>query len=82
MASWVSETGYDLMGKSDSRFMEGVYKFVRAQFNYNPSLTLPQFFTVGFAERKLIFVSELIQMTKEKHKELKKSQDSKRRAPM
>jgi hypothetical protein len=51
VAQFISEMGYELLGKSDSKFMENVYKFARNHFNYRPTLNLAQFFSTGFAER-------------------------------
>ena len=42
--------------------MEVVYRLLRDEFNYRPRLTRDQFFTVGFAEMKLIFLGDLIRM--------------------
>jgi hypothetical protein len=75
VAQWISENGYELMGKSDARFIEGAYKFLRKEFNYHPSLTIAQFFAVGYAERKAILLSDMIRLCKEKHNELEKKVD-------
>ncbi|KAJ3108952.1 Centrosomal protein of 44 kDa [Phlyctochytrium planicorne] len=62
LASYISERGHDLYGKRDTRFIEAVYKLLRDEFNYRPTLTKNQFFSMGFAERKLIFISDLIRL--------------------
>lgn len=80
VAQWIQEVGCDLMGKSDSRFMEGVYKLLRGQFNYNPSLTLPQFFTLGFAVHKAMLLTDLIEHVKSKDAEIRKLKEPKKRA--
>jgi hypothetical protein len=57
--------------------MESVYKFVRDHLSVKPTLTLPQFFSDGFAEHKMIFVCEVIDKAKKKAAELKKEDDAK-----
>ena len=79
VALWVIDNGLDLMGKNDSKFMELVYKLVRVHFGFNPTITLPQFFSSGFAERKLIFTADLIKYVKDKHKELARAEQSKKK---
>ncbi|PFX16758.1 Centrosomal protein of 44 kDa [Stylophora pistillata] len=62
---------YELYGKTDSRFMETVYKVLRDEFGYKPQLTREQFLTIGFAERKIIFLCAILKLLREKHNELK-----------
>ncbi|KAJ3287894.1 Centrosomal protein of 44 kDa, partial [Blyttiomyces sp. JEL0837] len=45
--------------------MESVYKLLRDEFNYRPSISRDQFFSAGFAERKLIFVCDLIRLCRQ-----------------
>ncbi|KAJ3048717.1 Centrosomal protein of 44 kDa, partial [Rhizophlyctis rosea] len=62
LASHFAANHPSLHGKKDARFMEVVYRLLRDEFNYRPRLTREQFFTVGFAEMKLIFLADLIRM--------------------
>ncbi|KAI8815789.1 Centrosomal spindle body, CEP44-domain-containing protein [Fimicolochytrium jonesii] len=62
----------DLSTKRDIRFMEAVYKMLRDEFDYRPQITRDQFFSTGFAERKLIFISDLIRMVEQKTRDLKR----------
>ncbi|XP_059700528.1 centrosomal protein of 44 kDa isoform X1 [Haemorhous mexicanus] len=63
----------ELTAKSDLRFIEAVYKFLRDQFQYKPILTKEQFLQVGFAERKMQIVCDVINCVVKKHKELSNS---------
>ncbi|NWS01778.1 CEP44 protein, partial [Motacilla alba] len=63
----------ELTAKSDLRFIEAVYKFLRDQFQYKPILTKEQFLQVGFAERKMQIVCDIINCVVKKHKELSNS---------
>lgn len=59
--------------------LQGVYKLLRGDMQYNPSLTLPQFFSHGFAEHKMILVTDLIKLVKEKKKEITKAVGAKKK---
>ncbi|XP_068869845.1 centrosomal protein of 44 kDa isoform X2 [Aphelocoma coerulescens] len=63
----------ELTAKSDLRFIEAVYKFLRDQFQYKPILTKEQFLQCGFAERKMQIVCDIINCVVKKHKELSNS---------
>ncbi|NXF77541.1 CEP44 protein, partial [Sclerurus mexicanus] len=63
----------ELTAKSDLRFIEAVYKFLRDQFRYKPILTKEQFLQFGFAERKMQIVCDIINCVVKKHKELSNS---------
>ncbi|CAF5067498.1 unnamed protein product, partial [Rotaria magnacalcarata] len=43
----------DFYGKTDSHFIDTMYKALRDHFSYKPPVTKEQFFITGFAERKL-----------------------------
>lgn len=64
LAQHFAAKNYELYGKKDRRFMEAVYRLLRDEFGYKPQLTRDQFFSMGFAERKLIFISDLIRLSK------------------
>lgn len=57
---------YELYGKTDLRFVETVYKIMRDIFQYKPQLTREQFLAIGFAERKIIQVCEILKHCREK----------------
>ncbi|KAH6569426.1 hypothetical protein BASA50_000666 [Batrachochytrium salamandrivorans] len=65
LARYFADSSYDLYGKKDSRFMEAVYSLLRDEFNYKPAISREQFFSMGFAERKLIFVCDIGRMCRE-----------------
>ncbi|KAJ3024358.1 Centrosomal protein of 44 kDa [Thoreauomyces humboldtii] len=67
LAKHFAGRGFELYGKKDTRFMETVYRLLRDEFDYKPQLTKEQFFHMGFAERKLIFVGDLIRRAKTLH---------------
>lgn len=81
VARWLVERGYDLYGKTDLRFIETVYRLVRHEFGYRHALTCKQFLSVGFAERKLLFVVDLLQLCRAKHLELGRELSATRKVP-
>ncbi|NXW68258.1 CEP44 protein, partial [Hirundo rustica] len=73
IAELLVKCGVELTAKSDLRFIEAVYKFLRDQFQYKPILTKVQFLQFGFAERKMQIVCDIINCVVKKHKELSNS---------
>lgn len=73
------DRGFDLAGKSDLRFIEGVIRVLQDVFNYRPGLLPGQILTRGFAERKVILVHDIVVMCKKWHNE--DVQERKRRHP-
>eukprot|EP00039_Didymoeca_costata_P007610 m.101699 g.101699 ORF g.101699 m.101699 type:complete len:530 (+) comp13754_c0_seq1:183-1772(+) len=72
VANFIISHGYELYGKSDLRFIEGVYKLLRDEFYFSPKITKAQFFGSGFAEQKAILTSQIFKMMMKKHSELQK----------
>ncbi|KAG0587556.1 hypothetical protein KC19_2G173300 [Ceratodon purpureus] len=70
IARYLNVNGYVLYAKSDLRFVECVIKLLRKEFDYRCPLTVAQVFARGFAEKKFLFVHDLIQMCKRKHNDL------------
>ncbi|GBG34605.1 Centrosomal protein of 44 kDa [Hondaea fermentalgiana] len=70
LARYLSERGYQLYPIQDRPFLEGVFRVVRNEFSYRPSLTLEQFLSSGFAERKIIFVCDVVKLCRRKADEL------------
>ncbi|NXY16273.1 CEP44 protein, partial [Atrichornis clamosus] len=73
IAELLVKCNVELTAKSDLRFIEAVYKFLRDQFQYKPILTKEQFLQFGFAERKMQIVCDIINCVVKKHKELSNS---------
>ncbi|XP_066917581.1 centrosomal protein of 44 kDa-like [Clytia hemisphaerica] len=65
--SYLGAKGYDFFCKSDLRFIEIVFKILVTEFNLKPMLTKQQFFAVGFAEIKVIFVTKIISLCRTKN---------------
>ncbi|XP_013092491.2 centrosomal protein of 44 kDa-like [Biomphalaria glabrata] len=63
----------ELYGKSDMRFMEAVYKILRDMFEYKPQIHREQFFTDGYAERKMIMATDVLRQVQSRYKPLKSS---------
>lgn len=57
---------YELIGKNDKNFVSVIYRILRDEFETKPPLTKEQFFTLGFAERKLQFVTSVIKLCRKK----------------
>lgn len=73
LATHFAAKGYELYGKKDSRFLESVYSLLLKEFTYRPVLNRHQFFTTGFAERKLLFAIDVIHFCKQLHRNLARS---------
>lgn len=61
---------YELYGKTDLRFVETVYKVLRDVFHYKPPLTREKFLSIGYAERKIIELCDILKRCREKSAEL------------
>ena len=70
LAQYFAEKDYELYGKTDLRFVEVVYRILRDEFDFKPSLTRGQFLSVGFAERKILLLSDILKFCREKDKQL------------
>ena len=66
LSAFFCSKGYDLYGKTDFRFIESVYKILIKEFNLKPMLTKQQFFTAGFTEIKVIFLTKIIDLCRSK----------------
>lgn len=70
LAQWLASQGCALYGKSDRRFLEGVYRVLRDAFSYRPKLTREQFLADGYAERKVMLTCDLLLLCQAKHSQL------------
>lgn len=70
LADYFASKGYNLYGKKDAKFIECVYKLLRDEFTYKPTITKEQFFSLGFSERKIILTCDIIDMCMELNKKL------------
>lgn len=70
VAASILKCGYELHAKTDMRFMECVQKLLASEFSYRMSLTPRQFFSNGFAERKMMLVHDVVQLCRRKHNEM------------
>ena len=66
LAQYFYSKDYEVLGKNDKNFLSVIYRIVRDEFDTKPPLTKEQFFTIGFAERKLQFATSLIQLCRKK----------------
>jgi len=81
VADFVRENKFDLYAKSDYRFIESVFKLLVDAFSYKPAISVPQFFSEGFAEHKVILCKDIAVLMKAKHKELSKTQTAGAKPP-
>ncbi|KAH3755953.1 Centrosomal protein of 44 kDa [Pelomyxa schiedti] len=72
LSRYAFDKGYALVAKTDKRFVESLFRFLREELDYRPQLTLVQFFSTGFAERKLILLFDVIKLCMTKHEALMK----------
>ncbi|XP_078601108.1 uncharacterized protein LOC144876080 isoform X2 [Branchiostoma floridae x Branchiostoma japonicum] len=66
----INDMGIELYGKTDQRFVEGVYKVLRDVFQYKPTITKDKFLNAGFAEHKVILAYDVLKMVQEKHRRI------------
>ena len=70
LTSYFLSKGYNFYGKSDAIFLESVYKILVQEFQTKPLLTKQQFFSIGFAEVKVIFVTKILKLCIKKNKDI------------
>lgn len=61
--------GYDLYGKTDARFVESTFRLLRDEFRYFPPLTVTQFLSAHYTERKLNLVADILRLIVDKNSE-------------
>ncbi|KAJ3366090.1 Centrosomal protein of 44 kDa [Allomyces arbusculus] len=66
----VGNNQYAMHGKRDRRFLDAVYRVLRDLFAYKPALTRDQFFHHGFAARKLLFLLDMIELVRNRARDL------------
>ena len=71
LAQYFYSKDYEVLGKNDKNFLSVTYRILRDEFNTKPPLTKEQFFTLGFAERKLQFATSVIQLCRKKEGAMK-----------
>ncbi|XP_023815125.1 centrosomal protein of 44 kDa isoform X2 [Oryzias latipes] len=71
-AELLMTAGFELIGKTDLRFTDTLYKLLRDVFHYKPVLSKQQFFQLGFSQRKISFICDIINLVLQKHGQLKK----------
>ncbi len=72
LAKWVVSLGYQLQSKNDLEFVKSVFQLAATEFNKRIKLSSFQFLSNGFAERKMHFLCDLIQLCKSKAEALEK----------
>ncbi|KAJ3161396.1 Centrosomal protein of 44 kDa [Geranomyces michiganensis] len=72
LARHFAARGHTLSGKTDARFVDGVYRLLRDEFAFRPTVNKAQFLATGFAERKCIFVHEIVRLCDELERDLKR----------
>ena len=81
LAKYFIQKGYIFHNISDTKFIETIYRLLLNEFGYNPSLSVVYFLSNGFSERKLLFLSDVIQNCKRKHNSLVKDKKKLARQP-
>jgi len=76
VARYLANRGYQLFPTNDRKFLEGVFRIARSEFSYKMHLTLDQFLSQGFAERKIIFVCDVIKLCKRLATDLERTRKS------
>nr|XP_057947660.1 centrosomal protein of 44 kDa isoform X2 [Doryrhamphus excisus] len=71
-AEQLVESGLELNGKTDMRFIDTLYKILRDIFHYKPILSKQQFLQRGFPQGKMSTICDIIDLVLQRHNELKK----------
>jgi hypothetical protein len=78
IAKVLYDNQYELFSKSDQDFISKAFKALIDLFNFKPNVTVKQFFSLGYAEAKVILCLEVIRIIKGEHNNLvKKAYSSK-----
>lgn len=78
LVTYFTDNNYDFYGKKDLKFIELLYSLLRNVFCYKPKITIQQFFSMGFAERKCLFVIDVIFQCKTLVRDLSRTEKSKK----
>jgi hypothetical protein len=70
VAHYIAEQGFDLHMKNDFTFLEIAIKLLRANFQYHCVLSVPQFLSMGFTERKVLMCLDIVRAVRKRHEEL------------
>ena len=70
VAGAILGAGYELHAKTDMRFVEAVHKLLASEFGYRMALTPRQFFSPGFAERKMMLIDDVVQLCRRRHNDM------------
>eukprot|EP00917_Polyrhabdina_sp_WS-2016_P011576 GHVP01025576.1.p1 GENE.GHVP01025576.1~~GHVP01025576.1.p1 ORF type:complete len:149 (+),score=24.04 GHVP01025576.1:128-574(+) len=60
----------------DQAFLSAVFRVLRHTFSYHPILSVPQFLSSGFAERKIIICQDVTKLCKALHSKLQRESSS------
>ncbi|XP_013879053.1 centrosomal protein of 44 kDa [Austrofundulus limnaeus] len=72
LAEQLVAAGLELSSKTDLRFTDTVYKVLRDVFHFKPVLSKQQFLQLGFSQRKVSFLCDVIDLVLQRHCQLKK----------
>ncbi len=76
MAQYVNDRGFDLFAKNDYTFVNSIYDILHLLFKYTPPVSVDSFFAAGQADRKLLFILDVLSLIKQKHAVLNKRSNS------
>ncbi|KAI8611682.1 Centrosomal spindle body, CEP44-domain-containing protein [Chytriomyces sp. MP71] len=77
LAAHFAHLNHSLTAKRDIRFVESAWKLLRDVFDFKPVLSKEQFFSEGFAERKMLLLTEVAHMCKKMGADLARRKDPK-----
>lgn len=70
VASEINENSIEVLGLSDARFVDALYKIFRELYKFKMPLTKDQFFSKGFVEKKMMMCAQIASKTRERHQSL------------
>ena len=82
VASFVRERGFQIFALNDAKFTEAAFRLATMHLGIKPHMTVTQFLSEGYTERRLIFAADLLKACMDLHEEAERRESFKRRGPV
>ena len=82
VASFVREKGFNMFALNDAKFTEAVFRLASMHMGLKPHMTVTQFLSDGYTERRLIFAADLVKACLALHEEEERKIAFKKRGPI
>ena len=82
VASFVRERGFQIFALNDAKFTEAAFRLATMHLGVKPHMTVTQFLSDGYTERRLIFAADLVKACMALHEEAERKESLTRRGPI